>query len=142
MDTQTVLAVPVQKRLSFRARVIAVFPDTRGYCERKSKRMLLGDVELNGGPRVYFPSTDYQDPQPETVEIALPKNVADVVLARCVEDSDPGGYAISALVPAEPLFIQFVADVVQRDAEGISPRGNPFLYRETSLLRPRAARLA
>lgn len=142
METQTILAVPVQKRMSFRARVIAVFPDQRGYCERKSKRMFLADVELDGGSRVYFPSTDYQNSQPETVETTLPQNIMDAVLLQCVPDPDEVGAAIFAVVPKEPLFIQFIADVVQRDAEGSSPNGNPFFYRETTLLRPRAARIA
>jgi hypothetical protein len=81
--------------------------------------MLLDEVIL-AGHQVYFPCTDYKCPDPKRVYVTVPKNIENV---------------------REGNTVEFVADVVRRDTEGCSENGNPFWYQETTLLRPRSARI-
>ncbi len=121
VDSAVAHAAPlqVQPKASFRAKVVMVEEDTRGYRRRKNKRMLLDEV-IQAGHHVYFPCTDFKCTDREWVYVTVPKSIENVQEGNTVE---------------------FIADVVQRDAEGCSEYGNPFWYRETTLLRPRSARI-
>jgi hypothetical protein len=143
METQNIIPVVIQPKASFRAKVVSVYDDNRGYFKRTSKRVLLSDVILTGVGHVYFPSTDYKNSSPETVEITLPKNIEKDVLARCEEDTSFAAAMIGgAFSPKGDCWIEFVADVAERNTESVSENGNWFNYQETILIRPRNARVS